>query len=113
MKFRTTEREIRQRANGSIIRVGYCNLQTLLQYENPIAYTCGVYGWNADIYEVGGCLIVEGYRPFGNYAPSHELTKKYEALAEKVLHDKRIRNYSTKARKLRELLDAFCREVIG
>lgn len=49
-----------------IIRVGYCDLQTLLGSARRHGYTSGVYGWNADIYDVGGGVaIVTGYRPFG------------------------------------------------
>lgn len=53
MKFRTTKKAIM--ANyGNVIKVDYCDLQNLLKYESPIAYTAGVYGWNADIYDFGG-----------------------------------------------------------
>lgn len=112
MKYRTTEREVRATANGCVVKVGYCQLQNLLSHEIASAYTCGVYGWNADIYEVGGYVICEGYRPFGKSA-SYELTRKYEGLAVKVLKDKRIRKYETKTEKLRALIESFCAEVIG
>lgn len=29
----------------------------------PIGYGCGVYGWNYDVYEIEGAVIVAGYRP--------------------------------------------------
>ena len=46
--------------------LGYCDYQDVFKYLDANAYTCGVYGWNADIYEVGGNFaIVTGYRPFG------------------------------------------------
>lgn len=61
MKFKSTKRDIM--ANyGNIIKVDYCDLQNLLKYESPIAYTAGVYGWNADIYDFGGIAICTGYR---------------------------------------------------
>ena len=31
----------------------------------PIGYNSGVYGWNYDVYEIGGALICAGYRPVG------------------------------------------------
>lgn len=65
MKHKTTEKAIEQNYY-KIIKVGYCNLQYLLQYEEPVAYTSGVYGWNADVYDFGNIAIVTGYRPFGN-----------------------------------------------
>lgn len=30
---------------------------------SPVGYGCGAYGWNYDVYEVGGVVIVAGYRP--------------------------------------------------
>lgn len=48
------------------LSLGYCDYQDVFGWLDADAYTCGVYGWNADIYEVGGNFaIVTGYRPFG------------------------------------------------
>lgn len=109
MKFKTTQKEIK--ANyGNIIKVDYCDLQKLLKYESPVAYTSGIYGWNADIYDMGGGVaIVTGYAPFGNIRPSYELREKYEKEAGKVCH-----NYSyEEARKaLQELQKKFVEEVL-
>lgn len=43
MKFKTTQKQIKNNF-GKIFAVGYCDLCNLLQFEKPIAYTCGVYG---------------------------------------------------------------------
>lgn len=65
MKFKTTARDIR---NGycNIISVGYCNVQRMTRNRSPIAYTCGVYGWNFDVYDVSdihpSTVICTGYR---------------------------------------------------
>ena len=64
MKLQTTNKQIK--ANFyKIIRIGYCDAQYLLNYKNPFAYTCGIYGWNADFYEIGNICISTGYRPIG------------------------------------------------
>ena len=64
MKLQTTNKQIK--ANFyKIIRIGYCDAQYLLNYKNPFAYTSGVYGWNADFYEIGNICISTGYRPIG------------------------------------------------
>lgn len=48
------------------LSLGYCEYQDIFRYLDANAYTCGLYGWNADVYEVGGNFaIVTGYRPFG------------------------------------------------
>lgn len=61
MKVKTTRKAI---VNGSynVKCAGYCELSYLLNNHSPIAYTCGVYGWNFDVYEVYGVTICTGYR---------------------------------------------------
>ena len=49
MKYKTTAKEIRKGA-CNLHSAGYCDLQYLLTNHSPNAYTCGVYGWNFDIY---------------------------------------------------------------
>jgi len=68
----------------------------------PMAYTAGIYGWNADIYAFGSIALVTGYRPFGkevekavidsfeNRAKEICQAGKYAALAD-------LRNEFTKA----------------
>jgi hypothetical protein len=79
MKYKTTAKALK---NGyyKIISVGYCDLQSLLSYQKPVAYSSGVYGWNFDVYEVNGVAIVTGYRgmPEKNSKTSYELIKEYE-----------------------------------
>lgn len=55
---------IKRLVNGSynVKCAGYCDLSYLLNNHSPIAYTCGVYGWNFDVYEVYGVTICTGYR---------------------------------------------------
>jgi hypothetical protein len=61
MKYKTTAKALRNGANN-LVSAGYCDLQYLLSNHNPVAYTCGVYGWNFDVYEVYGVTICTGYR---------------------------------------------------
>lgn len=93
----------------SIIKVGYCDLQNLLKYESPIAYTAGVYGWNADIYDFGGVAIVTGYRPFGNIRPNWKITDKYEKEAENICYNYR---YDDRIPALEELQKKYIEEVL-
>lgn len=84
MKFRTTRKAVKE-SFSKVISVGYCELQNLLTYETPIAYTCGVYGWNADVYAFGNVAIVTGYRPFGEDV-AYNLCKEYEKKAQALLN---------------------------
>ena len=43
----------------------FCDLQSALPY--PAYFTCGFYGWNADVFILDmNTVVVAGYRPFGN-----------------------------------------------
>ena len=61
MKFKTTQKAVNAGFYKRIC-VGYCNIQTLLAFENPVAYTARREGWAADIYDMGGGVaIITGY----------------------------------------------------
>lgn len=61
MKYKTTRKAI---VNGceNIKYAGFCDLCYLLSNHEPTAYTCGIYGWNFDVYTVYGVTICTGYR---------------------------------------------------
>ncbi len=72
MKTKVTKRQINDNY-PYIVEVGYCDLQTALRNISPSYYTCGIYGWHADIYEIEpNKVIVTGYAPFGNIRPKSE-----------------------------------------
>jgi len=84
MKYKTTSKAIK-RNFYYIIPVDYCELQSLLRHQSPEAYTCGIYGWNYDVYNIGGRAICTGYRgmPSAHVKNvSYTIIKKYEQLSE-------------------------------
>ena len=108
MKFQTTQKAIK--ANyGTILEVGSCDLCHLLRYRDADAYTCGVYGWNADVYDFGKVVIVTGYRPFGNYS-NYDLVREYELTARKIADDWDI-DWETRKNEVNKLLDEFVNKV--
>lgn len=110
MKFKTTQKEIRANYN-KIICVPYCGLQSLLNYESPVAYTVRREGWAADIYDMGGGVaIVTGYAPFGNIRPSYELRERYEKQAEKIRYDYSL-SYDRQRESLKSLARDFMKEA--
>lgn len=110
MKFRTSEKAIRENYTN-IICIGYCDLQNLLNYKPPIAYTCGVYGWNADIYEINNSTVIcTGYRPIGKIRPSYELTCEYDKRAKKIVYASG--EYSEKKGQLDNLLADYIGDVM-
>ena len=86
MKFQTTRKAITARFS-KIISVPYCDLQHLLAREEAIAYTHGVYGWNANIYVFDNVAIVTGYRPFGNIDPDYQITRLFDNQAREIVND--------------------------
>ncbi len=111
MKYKTTQKAIRNNYN-TIISLGYCVAQNLLNYESPTAYTCGTYGWNADIYDLeNGVVIVTGYRPFGNIRPSYDKVKEYEDRAEKIRYT-RGTDYNTQKEALQQLIREFIKDIV-
>ena len=115
MKFRTTKRDIN---NGYYykIMVVYCDLQNLLNWFNPVAYTCGQYGWNADIYDLSdltgyNAAIITGYRPFGNIRGGYEMNREYDGKAEKIRYDYK-RDFDERKEEVRALLKEYALKLI-
>lgn len=100
-----------KRIYNHIIKVGYCELQSLLNLISPSAYTSGVYGWNADVYDFGDIAIVTGYRTFGNIVASRELCKEYEQKAKAIL-DLFDVSWDSRREALYNLVEDFIDEVL-
>ena len=95
----------------NVIQVGYCELQNLLRLKVRKNFTSGVYGWNADIFQVDyNTVIVTGYRPFGNVRPNYDLTEKYENEAKKIIYCNS--DYEVIEEKLNELIEKFIQETL-
>ena len=114
MKLKTTKRNIRENS-GTILNVGYCELQYLLYYCNAFAYSAGVYGWSCDFYQpsfkFSGVCIATGYNTerMGGKRVSYELVKEYEQKARELVND-----YSqiNKREALNALIDEFIEKAL-
>ena len=100
-----TTKETARAMYHNIISVGEGVLHNLLREEQPTAQIVDGIGWVADVYEIDGCAIVTGYKPFGDQ-PSKELVEKYEATA------KEIRNLWLPHTETKELLHALAVEFV-
>lgn len=111
MRFKTTMKEVKA-TSRIILKVGYCDLVTLLRYESPFAHTSGVYGWNADIYAVNGVTIVTGYRPFGQ-SVDYDLVEEFEERARALVDELDRLKYDgdIKKSKMLELIEEFIKEA--
>ena len=105
MKYKTTAKAIREGACNPR-SAGYCDLQNLLNNHSPIAYTCGVYGWNFDVYEVYGVTICTGYRNMPGALL--EGIREYEAKAAAIWRWENKTPFKEKQRQVEKLLQEFC-----
>ena len=105
MKIKTTRRELYNRFARSYV-VDMPHLFALANVQ-PFAYTCGVYGWNFDAYDVEGVLLCSGYR--GMIGPRLEIARKYEEKARKI--DLLPIVWAEKQKKARRVWNAFKKEL--
>lgn len=108
MKYKTTQKAVRNGYCKTIV-IGYCAAQHLLAHKSADAYTCGVYGWNADIYDFDNIAIVTGYRPFGNVRPDYDTIREYEKRAE-AADDCHV-PYEERERNVNAILEEFIDKV--
>ena len=106
MKTRITQKEVKN-THTHVIKVGYCQLQYLLNYKNPYAYTCGADGWHSDVYSIGTVALSTGYQPFGDIKPDYETVKAYDDQAARILASRD----DNVAQQLNDLLHKFIEEV--
>lgn len=105
MKYKTTRRAV-VAGSPRLVSVGYGELQALLRYHSPVAYTSGVYGWNFDIYEVNGLTICTGYRGMPGRRANN--VRKYEQAAKDALE--RL-NWREAEAEIERLLAEFCNQA--
>ena len=116
MKYKTTKKEVKSNYR-SIIRLGAVELYYLLKFTEPVAYTSGVYGWNADIYDLGNVAIVTGYRSFGNITPDYDVVEKYNQLGKEIYEEEHDQTKDwneedeNKKNRLNKLIKEFIKEV--
>ena len=109
MKIKTTRKAIVESTPANkLVCAGYCDLQTLLRNHEPIAYTCGVYGWNFDAYMIDGLTICTGYRNMPGRRANN--IKEYEDRARKIADDWN-RPYEERTEELEKLLKEFIEQA--
>lgn len=111
MEKRLTKKDVKEWYKN-IISIGYCSAQYLLTGLNREGWTCGVYGWNADVYEINSnTAIVTGYRPFGNIDNKYKFLREYEKKAEKIYLDRTLK-YETKLKRIKKLRDEYISKTL-
>ena len=87
---------------NKVFRAGYCDLQYIMKYEDPIYYNSGVYGWNCDVYcdFAKDIAITTGYRNMRGERIPDEILEKYTAIAKEISE-----NYKMPYAEMKEKLD--------
>ena len=115
MKLQTTKSNIK-RNFCTVLTVGYCEIQYLLNYCSPFAYSAGVCGWSCDYYtpstKYSGVCIATGYNTdrLGGKRVSYELVKEYEQKALELVLDYSQNN---KREALNALIDEFIEKALS
>ena len=110
-KARVTRKWVKD--NYYCCSVGYCGLQNLLHYVSADYYTCGVYGWNCDIYTFGDYAITTGYRGMiDNVSKDYSsLIHEYEDKARELIKTQWEKPYEELKTEVNNLLKEFLQKV--
>jgi len=85
MKLKTTTKAIKA-GSARLFQIGYCELQTLLKVREPFGYTCGLYGWNYDAYDLGGGVtLTTGYRGMPGACLDYKKVREFEKRASAIM----------------------------
>lgn len=104
-KLKTTRKSVVE-SYPKIVSIGYCDAQYLLHFHSPIAYTCGTYGWNFDVYNVNGTAICTGYRGMpGIHLPN---VREFDRKAEQILYSsEKLMSWEEREEQIESLLNQF------
>lgn len=96
----------------NILGTGYCNLQFLLKFQEPFAYSARAEGWACDYYNVDGLLISTGYSPMKSkrVRSCYELEHEYDDIAKEILEDSEI-SWAEKEERVNKLLRQFVERI--
>ena len=90
---------------------GYGDLQYLLRFQDADFYTCGVYGWNFDVYTFGKYAITTGYRGMVHHVETQwEIEKEYEEKARQIIYNREL-DFDEQKKQVNLLLKDFLKKV--
>ena len=94
-------------------RVGYCDLQYIMQGYEPRFYNAGVYGWNFDVFESpdGRAVISTGYRNMQGVRIPSAIIDKYNKKVTAINARYDFRDYDKKQKALEKMRVKFWQEL--
>lgn len=112
LKVQVTKKQITDNYKN-VICVGNLNLYYLLRFKDARFYTAGMYGWNADIYEINNnTVIVMGDRPFGNIKAEFGIIRGFEDRAREIIVRGDFLEYEEQEKVIDDVLDEFIQVVL-
>lgn len=107
-KYRVTKKEMNE-GYTHIIGIGAGDLQNLLKFEQPFAYSTRAEGWACDYYDVDDVLICTGYAPMRSKrtTSNYEILREYDEKARKIFD-----NYDLTYEKRKKQIEALLHEYI-
>ena len=112
LKIQVSKKQITDNYKN-VICVGSLNLYYLLRFKDARFYTAGMYGWNADIYEISNnTVIVMGDRPFGNIKPEYDIVRGFEDRAKEIIARSDFSKYEEHEKAIDDLLGEFMQVVL-
>lgn len=111
-KAKVTRKWVRD--NFNCISVGYCDLQNLLHYVSPDYYTCGVYGWNFDVYTFGDYAITTGYRNMVDNCRHEDFScSEWDDKAREIIKNHSWDDYDRTRKEVNSLLEDFLKKTFN
>ena len=80
-KLKMTKKNILYFGKEVFETYGASNIDKMLhKFFTPMGYSAGIYGWNYDVYDLGFCFVLTGYRNTFEYVRDpvmHEKMKRF------------------------------------
>lgn len=110
MKCKVSKKDVlRNFTKDYIITLSYCDLEEVLSYFSPFAYSSGVYGWSCDYYEFKDYCICTGYAPIDGLRVPYEF--KEFLRAEFKVKTKHLWKYEDKKKVAEKMLSMLIEEA--
>lgn len=110
-KYKATRKEIKERYD--VYSIGNGNLQYLLNYKYPFAYSTRAEGWACDYYDVGkGIVLCDGYAPIGKKI-KFDTMSMFDQKAKEILDEFRYDGDGKAEQMLNNLIADFVGTIKG
>lgn len=113
IKQRVTNKFVKEiYGTKNIVNIRYCYIDKWLHRLSPMFYTCGIYGWNYDVYNLGGFAICQGYRNIPGIRATDEQLNAIKARLEALDKKDHLLTYDEMNKLIYETLEKWAEHVL-